>query len=54
MVTNYNKGLLKKCCSDLLIFDSGPITQSYPKKVQIEQKVIIVFIESWKEIGLWF
>ena len=30
----------------LLIFGPGLITQSYQKKVQIEQKVIIVFIES--------
>ena len=39
---------------DFMIFDPGSITQSYLKKVQIEQKVIIVFFEIWKEIGLWF
>ena len=39
---------------DLLIFDPGPITHFYSKKKQIEQKVIIVFTENWKEIGLWF
>ena len=31
---------------DLLIFDPGPNTHLYSKKAQIEQKVIIVFIES--------
>ena len=40
--------------SDLLVFDPRPIIQLYWKKAQIEQKVIIVFIESWKEIELWF
>ena len=57
MVRNYNKGFLKKCVNlscDLLIFDHGPISQLYPKKAQMEQIVIIVFIESWKEIWLWF
>ena len=31
-----------------------PITHLYQKKAQIEQNAIIVFIESWKEIRLWF
>ena len=31
-----------------------PITRLYRKKAQIEQNIIIVFIESWKEIELWF
>ena len=39
---------------DLLIFDPKSITHLYPKKSQIEQKVIIAFTECWKEIGLWF
>ena len=56
MVRNYNRGIWKSganLCCDLLIFDPKPITLLYPKKAQIEQKVIIVFIESRKEIGLW-
>ena len=32
-----------------MIFDPWPIIQLYPKKAQREQKVIIAFIESWKE-----
>ena len=34
--------------------DLWPWTHLYFKKAQIEQKVIIVFIENWKEIGPWF
>ena len=39
---------------DILIFDPKSITHLYPKKSQIEQKVIIAFTECWKEIGLSF
>ena len=35
---------------DLLIFDPG--STCTPKKAQMEQKVIIVFIENWKERAL--
>ena len=48
-----NKGILKKCYElKLLSLDYEPICT--PKKAQIVQKLIIVFIENWKVIGPWF
>ena len=34
--------------------DLWPWAHLYLKKAQIEEKVIIVFIDTWKEIGSWF
>ena len=48
------KELLKnRCQHKLWSLDLWPWINLYPKKAQIEQKIIIVFIEIWKEIGPW-
>ena len=50
-----NKGLLEKWCwHKLWPLDLWRWAHLFPKKAQIEQKVIIIFVENWKEIRPWF
>ena len=49
------KEILKKWCQlKLLPLDLWPWAHLFPRKAQMVQKLIIVFIENWKEKEPWF